>query len=168
LYTSSGFIGFQIILNRAIIDVKSKQTTEKDVRINLSAFFYVFIVRRFLKKTSRVVYSIYKRFLCLTNSTESGLLELLNERFLFIKIWLIERFDPKPKNEAGARGNIRSNKFRNVKDKEKKEYAFEYYEYYPDEDLLRAIVLGFIFMVPSVIKGVAVERQTGIKVDGKC
>jgi hypothetical protein len=78
---------------------------------------------------------------------------------LFIKIWLIERFDPKL--EADARGNIRSNKFRKVGDQEHK-----YYYPFPNEVLLRAIVLGFIFMVPSVIKGVAVERQTGIKVMG--
>jgi hypothetical protein len=79
---------------------------------------------------------------------------------LFIKIWLIERFDPK--READARGNIRSNKIEKVIPGERD------YVGYPNDKLLMGIVLGFIFMVPSVIKGVAVERQTGIKVDGKC
>jgi hypothetical protein len=67
---------------------------------------------------------------------------------LFIKIWLIERFDM-----PDALGNV----------------GFQT----PAEPMLysyivNAVVLGFIFMVPSVIKGVAVERQTGIKVDMKC
>jgi hypothetical protein len=69
---------------------------------------------------------------------------------LFIKIWLIEQFGPKKEWSSWSGGS-----------QEKENPTFYTY-------ILDAVVLGFIFMVPSVIKGVAVERQTGIKVDMKC
>jgi hypothetical protein len=75
VYESSGFIGFQIVLNRAIIDIQSKSTTDKDVRSNLIKFFTFLWWDDFSKK--RPVYSIYERVLCF-NSIESGFLELLN------------------------------------------------------------------------------------------
>jgi hypothetical protein len=91
-----------------------------------------------------------------------GLIELLNIKrnfFLFIKtrIWHIERFElPKPTSGPYARGNVRSQK------------SAKPLKLIPYTYVLDAVVFSFIFMVPSVIKRVAVERQTGIKVDMKC
>jgi hypothetical protein len=55
VYESSGFIGFQIVLNRAIIDIQSNSTTDKDVRSNLIKFFLRFYGETISpKKTSSI------------------------------------------------------------------------------------------------------------------